>query len=279
MNLKFVLNDYVLIWNLLFQASISPEIHAFKQKLWKNYRHCYREMYKEQASLLKDPKNYIPEDDTIYDMLKKTDMYKKIFDETEKFRLSIMKTWDQNKKTITELLKQILRFDIRLYHILVVHPKLDVVGMKVVKGKKVNTITWGKKDKNASPMEVLIGILSAIVKKELLDDKDEYHDIVEAIIELAIDNELYTRLSNESKYLRGDPTLSFLKRQIYPYFLMYLGATKEECLNYMMRDKIAFDLDLYTFESALAQVNLLEFIRFCIRNQKRIIKITQLEIR
>ena len=69
MNLDFVLNDYVLIWNLLFKASISSNIQTFKQKLWKNYRHSYNELYKEEEHILKDPKNYIPFDDTIFDMV------------------------------------------------------------------------------------------------------------------------------------------------------------------------------------------------------------------
>ncbi len=278
MNVKFVLNDYVLIWNLLFQASVNPEIHAFKQKLWKNYRNCYQEMYQEQMNLLKDPKNYIPPDDTIDDMLKKTDFYKKLYEETEEFRLSLMQTWDQHKKTIQALLKELLRVDVKLYHVLVVHPRLDVVGMETVKGKKVNTITWGKKNKNASSLEVLVDILSSILKKELQNYHVECHEIVDGIIELVIDNELYTRLAGTSQYLRGDPALSFLKKQIYPYFLMYLGASKEDCLNYMMRDKIAFDLDFYTFEKDLAHVDLYTFIDFCIRNQKKIIKISRLEI-
>ena len=38
MNLKFAVNDYVLIWNLLFQASVSEEIHKLKQKIWFNYK-------------------------------------------------------------------------------------------------------------------------------------------------------------------------------------------------------------------------------------------------
>ena len=32
-NIKFVVNDYVLVWNLLFQASINERIHKLKQKL------------------------------------------------------------------------------------------------------------------------------------------------------------------------------------------------------------------------------------------------------
>lgn len=37
MDVKFVVNDYVLIWNLLFQASISESIYQLKQKLWALY--------------------------------------------------------------------------------------------------------------------------------------------------------------------------------------------------------------------------------------------------
>ncbi len=278
MNLKFVLNEYALIWNLLFQASITPEIHALKQKLWKNYRKSYHAMYQEKEVLLKDPKNYIPSDDTIYDMVKKTETYKQLFEETENFRLSLMQTWDQNKKEIIKECKEILRMDIRLYHVLVVHPKLDVIDVETIKGKKVNTITWGCAKKNDNSIETLIKIISSIVKKELKDYQSEYHEIVEAIVELAIDNELYTRIEKKSQYLKGEASLAFLKRQIYPYFLMYLGATKEECLTYMMRDKIVFDLDAYTYEKELGKVDFYTFIDFCVRNQKRIVKIAELEI-
>ena len=59
---------------------------------------------------------------------------------------------------------------------------------------------------------------------------------------------------------------------------MYLGATKEEMLEYMMRDKIAFEIDKYTFERQLKNVDLKEFISFCIRNQRHIIKIKEIEI-
>ncbi len=282
MNLKFVLNDYVFIWNLLFQASVNSDIHAFKQKLWKNYRHCYEDMFTEKNNLLKDPKNYIPNDDTIYDMIKKTDMYRKIYDETELFRLSIMEVWDQNKKEIMEILKSLLRIDIKIYHVLVVHPKLDIVEMEVVKNRRVNTIVYGRKRKGETPLEVLVQIISSVLKKEIKSYswyQEQYREFVDAVVELLIDNEFYTRLSKESKYLRGDPTLSFLKKQIYPYLLMYLGATRSEFPKYMKRDKIAFDINLYRYESFLASANVLEFIRFCIQNQRKIIQISRLEIR
>ena len=278
MNLNFVLNDYVLIWNLLFGASISSNIQGFKQKLWKNYRHSYNDLYKEEEHILKDPKNYIPDDDTIFDMVKASDIYKEIKEDTEKYRLELLHTWDKIKKDLNKNLKEILRFDIKLYHVLVVDKKLDVIGMDIPKSRRVNTITWGNRVDSDNYTLAIINIIEHIVRKELATYKSEYKDIVDAIIELAIDNELTSRTLNKSVYLRGDSSLKYLKRQLYPYFLMYLGYSKEEILNRMMEDKIIFELDKYTFERGLATVDLKTFINFCIKNQKHILKIKELEI-
>ena len=278
MNLNFVLNDYVLIWNLLFGASISSNIQMFKQKLWKNYRHSYNDLYKEEEHILKDPKNYIPDDDTIFDMVKASDIYKEIREDTEKYRLELLHTWDKIKKDLNKNLKEILRFDIKLYHVLIVDKKLDVIGMKIPKSRRVNTITWGNRVDSDNYTLAIINIIEHIVRKELANYKSEYKDIVDAIIELAIDNELTSRTLNKSVYLRGDSSLKYLKRQLYPYFLMYLGYSKEEILNRMMEDKIIFELDKYTFERGLATVDLKTFINFCIKNQKHILKIKELEI-
>ena len=278
MNLNFVLNDYVLIWNLLFGASISSNIQGFKQKLWKNYRHSYNDLYKEEEHILKDPKNYIPDDDTIFDMVKASDIYKEIREDTEKYRLELLHTWDKIKKDLNKNLKEILRFDIKLYHVLIVDKKLDVIGMKIPKSRRVNTITWGNRVDSDNYTLAIINIIEHIVRKELANYKSEYKDIVDAIIELAIDNELTSRTLNKSVYLRGDSSLKYLKRQLYPYFLMYLGYSKEEILNRMMEDKIIFELDKYTFERGLATVDLKTFINFCIKNQKHILKIKELEI-
>lgn len=278
MNLNFVLNDYILIWNLLFRASISSNIQDFKQKLWKNYRHSYNDLFKEEEHILKDPKNYIPDDDTIFDMVRGSDIYKEIREETEKYRLDLLHTWDKLKKDLSKNLKDILRFDIKLYHVLVVDKKLDVIGMSVPKSRRVNTITWGNRIDSENYTLAIINIIEHILRKELSSYQVEYKDIVNAIIELAIDNELASRTLKRSVYLRGDKSLKYLKCQIYPYFLMYLGYSKEEILNRMMEDKIIFELDKYTFERGLATVDLKTFIDFCIKNQRHILKISELEI-
>ncbi len=278
MNLSFDLNDYLLIWNLLFQTSISNETQRLKEKLWKNYRHLYKALYKEEAKILKDPKNYIPDDDTIFDMVKATDVYKKIRKETEEYRLFLMHYYDEMKKTINNYFKDIIRFDIKMYHVLVINPRFNAVEMKTVKSRKVNTISWGMMNDQNDGELAIISIISHTLRKELKDYETDYQEIVDGVVELAIDNELATRIKGKSYYLKGDNSLKFLKKQIYPYFLMYLGSNKDEMINYMARDNIIFDVDNYTFTRSLAASNLKEFISFCIENQKYILQIEELEI-
>ncbi len=278
MNLSFDLNDYLLIWNLLFQTSISNETQRLKEKLWKNYRHLYKALYKEEAKILKDPKNYIPDDDTIFDMVKATDVYKKIRKETEEYRLFLMHYYDEMKKNINNYFKDIIRFDIKMYHVLVINPRFNAVEMKTVKSRKVNTISWGMMNDQNDGELAIISIISHALRKELKDYETDYQEIVDGVVELAIDNELATRIKGKSYYLKGDNSLKFLKKQIYPYFLMYLGSNKDEMINYMARDNIIFDVDNYTFTRSLAASNLKEFISFCIENQKYILQIEELEI-
>ena len=278
MNLKFVVNDYVLIWNLLFQASINEKIHKKKQKLWINYKNEYNMTYRDKELILKDPKNFIPNDDGIYNIMLETKEYEKIRTSTEKYRNQVLKIWDDNKKEAIKIIKSITRLDIKPYQILVVTDQLDIIDTTTPKDAKVNTIVLGKKVTSDTSLKLLVELVYKIVKKELQDYKVEYKEMVDAIIELAILNEFPTRLTGRSHYLTGDPTLNYLKRQIYPYWLMYLGADKEEMMTFMMRDKIAFDIDKYPYEKELKKKNMLEFIDFCIRNQKYIVKIHELEI-
>ena len=59
---------------------------------------------------------------------------------------------------------------------------------------------------------------------------------------------------------------------LYPYWLMYLGVPNDELANYMMRDKIVFELNKYAYEKELKKMNIEEFIDFCIRNQRYIVR-------
>lgn len=275
MRLHFATNDYLLTWNLLFGSSFSEVVHTFKQRLYKTYRNKYNSLSKDKGEMLQDIKNFIPDDDTLYNLVFATDIFSELREDAEKHRLELLKIWDQYKKKIDQDLKEILKFSLKEdYTVLVFPPIMD--SALAIKG--CDTIGWGNRNDLNNPALTLTNIIYYIVKSEIGDFGKNYREFVDVILELAIQNELYTRTSGTSSYLQGDKTLTFLKKQIYPYWLMYLGCEKEDFPRYMMRDGIPFEIDRYIVDKSLKKMNLLDFIEFCIHNQKRIVRINQLEI-
>ena len=278
MNVKFVVNEYTLVWYLLFQQSISVKLNNYKQKLWNNFQKEYIHLEREKQLILKDPKNYIPDNDTIYDLIKDFDDYNDLLKETDKYKVNILKVWDSYKSRVNKELINILRFEIKDYNILLVNPRLNVIDLSSKGDGKVNTIVYGKKMKT-NPVEAMMELVYIILRKELKGFNEENREIVEAIIELAILNELGTRITGKSCYLIGRSEYQLLKRQIYPYFLMYLGVDRDDLVSYMRRDGIIFDQSSYTNEVKLRKINLKEFINFCINNKKIILRLDKLGVR
>lgn len=277
MNIKFVVNEYILIWYLLFHQSISLELNDYKQKIWKNYCKDYKALEKEKKLILQDPKNYIPDDDLIFDITKEFSEYEEILRKTEQYRLNILKIWDEYKIRVNKELPQIIRFDISSCYVFLVNSKLNIIDISQIDESKINAIVYGKKLEELEVQNIL-EIIYATLKKELRDYSKRSQDIVEAILELAILNELGTRLTGQSHYLIGKSEYKLLKRQIYPYFLMYLGIDRDDLPAYMRRDGIVFDIKNYTNEIQLRKIDLKQFINFCINNQKIIIKLEKLGV-
>ena len=96
MNTNFIVNDYVLIWNLLFQASISESIYKLKQRIWDTYKTEYNALYQDKNNILVDYKNFIPNDDTIYNILLENKDYDKLRKQADKYRIEIMRIWDKS---------------------------------------------------------------------------------------------------------------------------------------------------------------------------------------
>ncbi len=276
MNVEFVVNDYLLAWNLLFKPSISEDIQMLKERLWKNYSKQYMKMEKENVEILKYTNDFIPDDDTIYNFIFNTDEFKLVKKQTDKYRRFLMRIWDSHQKNIQSTLKELLRFKVENnYQILVVHPYLDNV--EYLKKNPKKNIVWGKKEDTEDGLKAIIRILFTLVKYEIGDYQSANREMVSAIIDLLVSNEIYTRLSGFSKYEEGLKKLKLLKRQLYPYWLMYMGADREELVSYMMRDRLPFDIDKYPVEKALREVDLFGFIDFCCTNQKYIIRLNNLE--
>ena len=268
MNTKFIVNDYSLIWNLLFQASVSENIYKLKQKMWDTYKEQYNETYRDKLDIMNDYKNFIPNDDTIYNMVLENKYYEKVKKQAEKYRLEVMNLWDKNKKETNYLFQNIVRKEMPDYTFFTVNKELEIIDHPLK-----NSMVIGKSIDAKNPYNVLFEINLNV----LMDNIKDYNDVEGqkykiAIIELAVLNEYATRLTKRSYYLSGNPELLSLKRWLYPYWLMYLGVPKSEFSNYMMRDKVAFDADKYAYEKELKKMNLEDFIDFCIRNKRYIIR-------
>ena len=158
MNVKFIVNDYVLIWNLLFQASISETIYELKQKLWANYKTEYNNTYRDKNLILRDIKNFIPNDDTIYNTIIETKEYEKLTKRADKHRLEIMKLWDTNRKKIMDLSKRILKKEIRPYSIIVVNEELDLIDTNY-QNEEMGILIIGKKIDKKDPLKLIIDII------------------------------------------------------------------------------------------------------------------------
>lgn len=274
MDIEFVINDYLLAWYLLFKPSFCEEVQELKEKLWNAYRAQYTNMQKENIEILKYNKDFIPDDDTLYNLVFESKIFVSLKNETEKLKHRLLEVWDKNSKNISSCIKEILRLEkVQKYTILLVSPKIDVI--EYVKSNPKKNISWGKNGID-DVLEILVNIIYMIIRCEIGDFQKENKEITTAILDLAITNELYTRISGISKYSLGNRKLKLLRRQIYPYWLMYLGCDREELVTYMMRDQIAFDIDKYTIEKGLKKVDLYGFIDFCCKNQKYIIRLDDL---
>ena len=269
MNTKFIVNDYALIWNLLFQASISENIYNLKQKLWDTYKAEYNETYKDKVAIMKDSKNFIPDNDTIYNVLLENKNYEKIKKQAEKYRLEIMKIWDKNKKVTNQFIKNVIRKEIPDYNFFVINKELNIIDHPIV-----GSMIIGKEIDSKNPLKILYEINMYIIMNNIKWYEKEEKKIKKAIVELAVLNEYPTMITNKSYYLSGDPELLSLKRWLYPYWLMYLGIPQDEFFSYMMRDKLSFEIDKYAYEKELKKMDIEEFIGFCIRNKKYIIRET-----
>lgn len=268
MNLTFIKNNDLLIWNLLYGSSISLKVHAFKQKLWLTYKKEYKKIENDKDEILKDSKNFIPDDNTLYDLLMDTKVFEKLESETEKERLELTKAWDKIKVQVKKTLKDVLRLTIPNVKVIVLYPQME----SILTSDGLSTIAWGKKNSLEDSLDTFLQMIKTSYQN-VFDEKTEIEkEIVEVTLELAIYNECYTRLE-KSNYEKGNSKLRDLKLQIYPYFLMYLGHELEEMTSFMMRDNIPFELDNYDYIEELKNLDIKEFIDYLIKNQTKLLKI------
>ena len=267
MDTKFVINDYVLVWNLLFGASVSESVHKLKQKIWDTYRNEYNSVFNDKELIMKDYKNFIPNNDTIYNIVMETKDYERLRKQLEKYRIELMQIWDKNKKETDYLYKNILRINLSKYNFFVVNKELNIIDHI-----PENNLIIGREIDKKDPLKILLEMNLKIAKNKMKHYKEEQESFKKAILELAIFNEYPTRITGKSFYQNGNPAYLSLKRYLYPYWLMYLGVPQDQFEEYMMRDKIVFDVRKYAYEKELKKMDIEEFIEFCIRNKRYIVR-------
>jgi hypothetical protein len=269
MKLDIIVNKYLLIWHLLYQSAVSEDMHNLKLKIWNSHKKEFSLVHKDKKEILENLDDFIPDDDIIYNLVESSPLYKKIKQETNRYRNSILETWDQSKKKYSKEIASVIKFDVKKeYKVCVVHPSLQVVEADF----DSKTITIGRKISTRDKDNFLSYLMYKIVKNEICKLETDETEILDVVTELAIINELYTRISKESKYSIGKKEYRELKEKIYPYWLMYLGVPFEDFEKYMVRDNIYFDKNAYKYEKILRTIDLYSFIGFIIRNKKTILK-------
>lgn len=268
MNLNFNVNEYLLAWYLLYSASLSKEIDKFRKNLWSKYKKEYNFCYKDKAEIIKYGKDFIPDNDVLYNEIFESDLYVSLKKETEKHKMQLEKVIFSDNKLIKKSVRAVLKMKLNDdYPVYVIHPRMEVIEYNNLAG----AVIWGSdKDK----YDFLTILILTIVKGIFQNKNQEYKEIQDAVIELAVLNEINKQISDINTYEQGDKTLRIIKRQIYPFWLMYLGYdSKEDLLSRMIEDKIVFDASKYPIDKNMKKMNLEEFIRFCIKNNKHILKL------
>ena len=268
MKLDFIVNKYLLIWHLLYQSSVSEDIHKLKQKLWKDNKKEYTLIHKDKSFILEDVCNFIPDNDLIYNKVESSLFFKKVKIETSRYRLALLEAWDKNRKKYMLEMNKILKYDFKGdYNICVIHPSLDVIETDL----ETNTVTIGKKIASRDKDNFLTYLIYKILKQEFLNIKTDEREIVDAITELITINELFTRVTKESKYNMGKKSLREIKEKIYPYWLMYLGYEKSDMEKLFVRDNIFFDINNLEYNKIFKELDIYGFINYIIKNKKEIL--------
>ena len=274
MNLEIMVNDYLLAWYILYGASLSREIDKFKRNLFNKYKKEYNFCYKDKLEILKYGKDFIPDNDVLYNAVLSSNLFKSLKKETVKHRNNIEKMWEANGKEINNYINSIIRINFpSLIHVYIIHPRFEITEYQ----REIKCLTWGsEKDK----YDVLTKAISLITRGILIESNLSFNDnneILNSIVELAVVNEIGKSISKNFNYDLGSPVLKIIKRQIYPFWLMYLGYNdKEKMLNKMIDDKIGFDIEKYPLDHSLKKMNLKVFTEYCIKNSRNILKLNNI---
>ncbi|MDD5979945.1 MAG: hypothetical protein PUC23_02400 [bacterium] len=267
MRLNFITNKYLLMWYLLCRENNISKLDNFKTNFLSHYRKDYFLLIKEKDNIISLLKDYIPDDDFIFNSFYNTEEYKKLEKETNKYRITMLEYYDNYQKSLKKELTKLLKYDLNInYSFCFVHEDINIIEFYL----KNKLIILGKKLKENEVLGFYIFTIYKILANEYKDYKPNEKDIVDAILELVIYNELYTRISGKNRYNTGKENIKTIKDKIYPYFLMYMGVNALEFDSRMSNDGIYFD-DI-KYDNNLKLMDLYSFISFIIKNKHKVLE-------
>ena len=126
-NLEVVVNDYLLAWYILYGASLSKEIDKFKKNLYTKYKKEYNFCYKDRSEITKYGKDFIPDNDILYNAVLTSSLFKSLKKETVKHRNNIEKMWELNKDDINTQISNVIRIAFpKTISVYVIHPRFEI---------------------------------------------------------------------------------------------------------------------------------------------------------
>ena len=273
MNLDINVNDYLLAWYLLYGASLSKEIDKFKRALYVKYKKEYNYCYKDRSEIVKYGKDFIPDNDLLYNAVFTSNLFKLLKKETIKHKNNIIKLWESNSEEINQYISEVLRINYpKIINVYIIHPRLEIGEYSY----EFSSLVWGSEKDKYDVLTMILTIITRGLLKNSLDYQNN-KEIINSVLELSIINEIGKKKSKNPTYELGDPTLKLIKRQIYPFWLMYLKKKeKETILNKMIEDRIGFDIEKYPLDRNIRKLNIQTFAEYCIKNSKNILRLNNI---
>lgn len=303
MNLEFIVNENYILLKMLCNVNdytvlnnwrkdiidkdvLNTLINDVNGKVEEYYSRGYFDNFIKRNNIEK-----------VIDKIKEDNLFKKYYQKAINYMENIKVYWLDNKDKINEYLKNIIKLelDTKAIKVYITHPHLNagicvdnkniffghLNGLKDINYNIVYLcheylhLLLPNKKCNTPAMKMYYDKAPNGFNKEhwnyLLTNIDNYYEnfdyeekIIHSIIELISDNELYTRLSGESKYSLGhnDPNYSLVnyKNILLSYWFKYIKLNKDEI---MLRKENYIDNNI-TLDNSIIDINL--FINYILSN-------------
>jgi len=242
------------------------ELEKLKDELWFKFIDGYHTLLNMNSF---NPNIFLEDKDVIaiIDELKSTSIFKKIYKETELYFLNVKTCWEKHKLGINDFLKRILKikFDIK--------PVVYITHPNAYKGYSFdnNKIVWGHyngiNDLNYNLVYLVHEWLHCLLPFEK-NESEINANIKHCVIELISDYELNSLLKGKSTLNEGHSYLDDYKKIVYPYWLKYIGLDENQINKRLEKDSVEFCKFSEINLIELSNMNIYEFINFCIEKYK-----------